>query len=102
MPGQNDQIISAPQSPLELPEVTAVVRATHLSCPSAGQAQKFAPVRGSSRESRLKARMTHHAVRCAVCGGCVRPPAGWPIVMPAYVGIGSNFSELHNLIVARP
>jgi hypothetical protein len=36
--------------PFELPEVTAVVRATHLSCQNAGKAQKFTPVRGSSGE----------------------------------------------------
>ena len=35
---------SAPQSPFELPEVRAVVRATRLSCQNAGEAQKFAPV----------------------------------------------------------
>jgi len=45
---------SAPQSPFELPEVTAVVCATHLSCQNAGKAQKFTPVRGSSGESQLK------------------------------------------------
>ena len=36
---------SAPQSPFELPEVRAVVRATRLSCQNAGKAQKFTPVR---------------------------------------------------------
>ena len=50
MPGRMTR--SAPQSPFELPEVTAVVRATHLSCQNAGKAQKFTPVRGSSGESR--------------------------------------------------
>ena len=52
MPGRMTR--SAPQSPFELPEVTAVVRATHLSCQNAGKAQKFTPVRGSSGESRLR------------------------------------------------
>ena len=42
---------SAPQSPFELPEVRAVVRATRLSCQNARKAQKFTPVRGSSGES---------------------------------------------------
>ena len=51
MPGRMTR--SAPQSPFELPEVTAVVRATHLSCQNAGKAQKFTPVRGSSGEFRL-------------------------------------------------
>ena len=32
---------SAPQSPFELPEVRAVVRATRLSCQNARKAQKF-------------------------------------------------------------
>ena len=49
---------SAPQSPFELPEVRAVVRATRLSCQNAGKAQKFTPVRGSSGESRLRMRWT--------------------------------------------
>jgi hypothetical protein len=49
MPGRMPR--SAPQSPFELPEVTAVVCATHLSCQNAGKAQKFTPVRGSSGES---------------------------------------------------
>ena len=44
----------APQSPFELPEVRAVVRATRLSCQNARKAQKFTPVRGSSGESRLR------------------------------------------------
>ena len=44
---------SAPQSPFELPEVRAVVRATRLSCQNARKAQKFTPVRGSSGESRF-------------------------------------------------
>ena len=52
MPGRMTR--SAPQSPFELPEVTAVVRATRLSCQNAGKAQKFTAVRGSSGESRLK------------------------------------------------
>ena len=43
MPGRMPR--SAPQSPFELPEVTAVVCATHLSCQNAGKAQKFALVR---------------------------------------------------------
>src|SRR5215208_6155963 len=51
MPGRMTR--SAPQSPFELPEVTAVVRATHLSGQNAGKAQKFTPVRGSSGESRV-------------------------------------------------
>jgi hypothetical protein len=46
----------APQSPFELPEVRAVVRATRLSCQNARKAQKFTPVRGSSGESRFRAR----------------------------------------------
>jgi hypothetical protein len=46
---------SALQSPFELPEVRAVVRATRLSCQNARNAQKFTPVRGSSGESRNKA-----------------------------------------------
>ena len=37
---------SAPQSPFELPEVRAVIRATRLSCQNAGKAQKFTPVQG--------------------------------------------------------
>ena len=37
MPGRMTR--SAPQSPFELPEATAVVRATHLSCQNAGKAQ---------------------------------------------------------------
>jgi hypothetical protein len=45
---------SALQSPFELAEVRAVVRATRLSCQNARKAQKFTPVRGSSGESRLK------------------------------------------------
>src|SRR5215208_926349 len=52
MPGRMTR--SAPQSPFELPEVTAVVRATHLSGQNAGKAQKFTPVRGSSGESRSR------------------------------------------------
>ena len=44
---------SAPQSPFELPEVRAVVRATRLSCQNAGKAQNFTPVRASSGESRF-------------------------------------------------
>jgi hypothetical protein len=48
---ENDQI--SPQSPFELPEVRAVVRATHPSCQNARKAQKFTPVWGSSGESRL-------------------------------------------------
>ena len=32
------------QAPFKLPEVTAVVRATHLPCQNAGKAQKFTPV----------------------------------------------------------
>ena len=51
MPGRMTR--SAPQSPFELPEVRAVVRATRLSCQNAGKAQKFTPVRGSSGESQL-------------------------------------------------
>jgi hypothetical protein len=35
---------SAPQAPFKLPEVTAVVRATHLPCQNAGKAQKLTPV----------------------------------------------------------
>src|SRR5215207_6708020 len=52
MPGRMTR--SAPQSPFELPEVTAVVRATHLSGQNAEKAQKFTPVRGSSGESRMR------------------------------------------------
>ena len=51
MPGRMTR--SAPQSPFELPEVTAVVRATRLSCQKVGKAQKLTAVRGSSGESRL-------------------------------------------------
>jgi hypothetical protein len=36
---------SAPQSPFELPEVRAVIRATRLSWQNAGKAQRFTPVR---------------------------------------------------------
>ena len=36
---ENDQI--SPQSPFELPEMRAVVRATRLSCQNAGKAQKL-------------------------------------------------------------
>jgi hypothetical protein len=56
---------SAPQSPFELPEVRAVVRATRLSCQNAGKAQKFTPVRGSSGESRFRRTLTHEAARRA-------------------------------------
>src|SRR6201981_2386641 len=56
MPGRMPR--SAPQSPFELPEVTAVVCATHLSCQNAGKAQKFTPVWGSSGESQLKEELT--------------------------------------------
>ena len=52
MPGRMTR--SAPQSPFELPEVRAVVRATYLSCQNAGKAQKFTPARVSSGESRFK------------------------------------------------
>ena len=47
---------SAPQSPFELHEVRAVVRATRLSRQNARKAQKFTPVRGSSEESRFSQR----------------------------------------------
>jgi hypothetical protein len=49
---------SAPQSPFELPEVRAVVRATRLSCQNAGKAQKFTSVRGLSGESRFNSFFT--------------------------------------------
>jgi hypothetical protein len=55
MPGRMTR--SAPQSPFELPEVRAVVRATRPSCQNAGKAQNFTPVRGSSGESRVKAKL---------------------------------------------
>ena len=63
MPGRMTR--SAPQSPFELPEVTAVVCATHLSCQNAGKAQKFTPVRGSSGESRLKVGETDDDARAS-------------------------------------
>ena len=61
MPGRMTR--SAPQSPFELPEVRAVVRATRLSCQNAGKAQKFTPVRGSSGESRTGDAIRAHAGR---------------------------------------
>jgi len=68
MPGRMTR--SAPQSPFELPEVTAVVRATHLSCQNAGKAQKSTPVRGSSGESRIKT--TVYAVAAFIWGMSVK------------------------------
>jgi hypothetical protein len=48
MPGRMTR--SAPQSPFELSEVRAVVRATRLSCQNARKAQKFTSARESSGE----------------------------------------------------
>ena len=51
-PMENDPI--SPSIAVRTARVTAVVRATRLSCQNAGKAQKFTAVRGSSGESRLE------------------------------------------------
>jgi hypothetical protein len=53
MPTSPIRLEAAPQAPFKLPEVTAVVRATHLPYQNAGKEQKIHAGRGSSGESQL-------------------------------------------------
>jgi cobalamin biosynthesis Mg chelatase CobN len=56
-----------------VPGITAVIRATSLSCQNAEKAQKFPPVRRSSGESRMK-----HAI-IAIVAAIVLFLIGWLI-----------------------